>query len=214
MKSKLQMNKIISFTFLTIFSILWRTSSAQDSTSQISWISKHPIEFSMGSHAIGLPFSHFLSNPYYPEVNIGLQSNLIDKKNINLNIVNGIGFATHPFNGERYFVNTHLRFKYKFPLKIYSQIGLGISFNILTYPNNVYKLNNNGVYKETKGVETEWYSGFNIEVGYHLKRIERLELDLFSKYSAGVNPFHHPEIPVFPYNSIQIGVRFYINQNN
>ncbi len=207
------MNKIILFAFFIIFTILCRASYAQDSTDQVSWISKHPIEFSTGSHAIGLPFSQFLSSPFYPEVNIGIQSNLVDKGNVNLNTTNGIGFATHPFNGERYFVNTYLRLKYKFPLNIYSQFGLGIAFNILTYPNKIYELNNNGVYEETKSVETEWYSGFNIEVGYHLQRNKGLELDLFSKYSAGVNLFHHPEIPVFPYNSIQIGVRFYINQN-
>ncbi len=208
------MNKIILFIFLSMFIILSRTSCAQDSTTQTSWLSKHSFELSWGSHAIGLPFSQIFSSPYYPEVSIGIQTNLIDSKNINVNLVNGIGLATHHFNGERYFVNTFLRFKYKFPLRIYSQIGLGIAFNILTYPNIVYELSGNGIYKETKKTETEWYSGFNMEVGYHLKHSKRLELDFFSKYSAGVNLFHHPEIPVFPYNSIQIGVRFYVYQNN
>jgi hypothetical protein len=208
------MNKILFCTFSTILILLSRTASAQDSTSQTSWLSKHPIELSVGSHAIGLPFTHFLSNPYYPEINIGLQSNLMDKEHINLNIVNGIGIATHPFNGDRYFINTYLRFKYKFPLRIYSQIGLGIAFNILSYPNEVYQLNNSGVYEKTKKIETEWYTGFNMEIGHHLKTFKQMKLDLFLKYSAGVNLFHHPEIPVFPYNSIQVGVRFYINQNN
>lgn len=204
------MKKNTVFILLAAFNLFYTTSWSQDTISQVSWISKHPIEFSMGTHAIGLPFSRFLSSPYYPEINIGLQFNLLEKERINLNVLNGIGLAIHPFNGERYTVNTYLRFKYKFPLGIYSQIGLGVAFNVLTYPNEMYRLNSSGIYEEKNAVEIEWYSGGCIEIGYHLKCMKRLKLDLFSKYNAGVNFIHHPEIPIFPYNSIQLGIRFYI----
>lgn len=204
------MKKNIIFILLVVFNLSYTRSWAQDSTSQTSWMSKHPIELSLGTHAIGLPFSRFLSSPYYPEINVGLQFNLLEKKRFNLNIVNGIGLASHTFNGGRYSINSYLRFKYKFPLRIYSQIGLGIAFNVLTYPNEVYTLNSHGIYEEKNLVEIEWYSGVTIEIGYHLKGTKKLELDLFSKYNAGVNFIHHPEIPIFPYNSIQLGVRFYI----
>ena len=205
------MIKHISFIFI-LFIIHWHTSYSQDSTKDISWISKHPIEISIGTHAIALPFSFFLSRPYYPELNIGLQSTLMDKNKINLNMINGIGLASHSFNGDRYFLNTYLRFKYKFPLNIYSQIGLGVAFNILTFPNESYEINNHGVYEEKNSVETEWYSGFNIEIGYRITIYKHLDLDLFTKYSAGINLFHHPQIPVFPYNSTQFGLRFYFKK--
>lgn len=200
---------------ILIFTLLiscWQISNAQDVTNDSSWIGKHPIEISSGTHAIGLPFSNFLSSPFYSELNMGLQSTFSNKKNIALNMVNGIGFANHPFNGNRYFVDTYFRVKYKFPLNIYSQIGLGAAFNILTFPNESFELNSNGVYEEKKSVETKFYTGFNIEIGYHLTAIKKLNLDIFSKYSAGVNLFHHPQIPVFPYNSTQIGLRFYFKK--
>jgi len=200
--------------FLILFSILCNTSYAQDSTSKASWISKHPIEFSMGSHAISLPFNPSLFGLFYPEINIGFQSNFLDRKNININIVNGIGFASHLFQGEKYFADSYLRLKYKFPLKIYTQVGLGVALNLLTYPSPVYSLNSNGVYKEKNQVKTAVYSGFNLEVGYRLKCAKQLELDLFSKYNAGANLFQHPDISLFPYNSFQLGLRFYIQQNN
>lgn len=208
------MKKIKTFIFLTLFILIGKTSIAQENATKSTWISKHPIEFSMGSHAISLPFKQFLSSPFYPELNIGIQFNVLDKKKINLNVVNGIGFASHKFNGDRYFVDTFLRFKYKLPFNIYSQVGVGLALNLLTYPNEVYKLNNNGVYETANSVETELYGGFNIEIGYHLKLFKSSELDIFSRYSAGVNFNHHPEIPVFPYNSIRLGVRLYLNQNN
>lgn len=204
--------KLVFITWL--ISILFGeiTLLAQDSTNKVAWINKHPIEFSVGSHAIGLPFSNFLAPPYYLEMNIGLQSNLLDKKKINLNIVNGIGFAAHPFSGKRYFVDTYLRFKYRFPLNIYSQIGLGIAFNLLTYPDDVYTLNSDGFYEKKNRLEGKLYSGINLEIGYHLKSIKRLKLDLFLKYNVGVNLSYHPQIPVFPYNSIQFGTRFYFQK--
>ncbi len=205
------MKKRTYFIFI-LFIIGWHTSHAQNDTNDTTWISKHPIEISTGTHAIGLPFSHFFTAPYYPELNIGLQSTFMDKNRINLNMVNGVGLASHPFNGQKYFLNTYMRFKYKFPLNIYSQIGLGIAFNMLNSPNESYELNNNGVYEEKKNVETEWYSGFNIEIGYRITAIKRLGFDLFSKYSAGINLSHHPQIPVFPYNSTQVGLRFYFKK--
>ncbi len=208
------MNSVTLFYLLSVFTLSVLTCNAQDNNDQASWFSQHPIEFSFGSHSIGLPFNNFLSPPYYPEINIGLQSNLLIKKNINLNMVNGVGFAAHPFSGNRYSINTFLRFKYQFPLNIYGQIGLGPSLNILTYPNDVYELNSKGIYEEGNSMETKLYGGFNMEIGYRLKSIRHLELDLFLKYNAGVDFFHHPEIPIFPYNSTQIGTRFYINQNN
>lgn len=205
------MKRQTSFIFI-FFLICGYRSYAQDDTDNTSWISKHPIEISAGTHAIGLPFRHLLSGPYYPELNIGLQSTLMDRNKVNLNVVNGVGLASHPFNGNRYSLNTYVRFKYKFPLNIYSQIGLGVAYTILTPPNESYELSDDGVYQETRGLETEWYSGVNIETGYHITAVRRINLDAFFRYSAGINFFHHPQIPVFPYTSTQIGLRFYFQK--
>lgn len=191
---------------LTFISINYNTKG-QSSQDSLSWFSRHPIEISTGNAAIGLPFQPFLSPVYHPTVQVGLQYDLTSFSNFKVNTASTIGFTYHRYQGHYYSLGQSLRLKYISPIKLYAQLGLKVGFMAHQYPQEVFTLSSSGDYEVNRSwqVKGKMYTGLSFELGYFFPSKNS---SLFVQHHSGIGFIHHPEIPVFPYSSTQLGIRF------
>ena len=184
---------------------------AQNSIVKHSWLSKHPLEIGMGSNNVRLPFHSFMKTPFYCQINAGLQFNLTPQGRFQLNQYLGLGVALHPYNGNRFFVDTSFRLRYNSPIKTYVQVGIIAAFVIHDYPHDVFILNGNGGYERASRYQArkELLGGLSLELGHPFPFFDKGQFDVYFKYSFTVAGPNHPEIPVLPYTSLQLGCRIY-----
>lgn len=200
--------------FVSCFSLL--LSGLAQEENKANWWSSHPLEFSLGSNSISLPFKNFLGVvPFYPQFNVGLQHTYREKNNFSINQSIGLGLAFHPYHANRYFLDSHLRFKQKILKKFYAQAGIGLAFSLNTYPNTVFELNNNGIYEKAGRftLKPQLYAGLLMETGYVFPTESTFLNNVYLRYQTGVAGKYHPSIFVLPVNSFQLGIQFKLNKD-
>jgi len=178
------------------------------------WLAKHPIDFAFGNFLVGMPFSNIFINKFYPLVTIGTEFYYRNKNKSQIYQTAKIGGYYNKYNTSSFFINTEIGYRYTFGFGLFADANLGVGYSHLFHPNAIYKPNDNGEYEQVR----DWgkpsiMADYLLSIGYDFSKRLNKPASIFLRYGNYMQLFYNSDIPVLPQNSFQIGIRFFVNQN-
>ncbi len=205
---------IINGIALILFSIQIEIT-AQKANDKTGWFDKHPINISFGNASAGMPITDISVKPFYPILSLGTEFYYKQSDHSDFFQTANINYYYAKYSTSAIMFNTEVGYRYLFNFSLFVEGMLGVGYSHLFRPNAIYKLNNNGEYKQVRDYGTPTFmSDFSFSLGYNFFKKQQLPLHLYLKYGNYVDIFYAPDIPALPHNSIQIGARFFVHNKN
>lgn len=191
------MKKFLFFTFLLVTLYL----QAQN---------KNHYSIAFTNNSSSYPFntlSGFFKTPFHPGIELSWSRNIKEKKKHDWFRDVKLGYFYHRFVQHGIPIYLNYGYRYKYSKQFYSQISLGGGYFHSIPATEVLKLNDNGDYKNAKGIgRPQAMFALNIGTGYVFKLTNQQPLNLFLEYQARIQtPFVKSYVPILPYNQLAIG---------
>jgi hypothetical protein len=196
------MKKFLFFTFLLVTLHLQAQNRNYYSVAFTNNASSYPLN----------TFAGFFKAPFHPGIELGWSRNFKEKIKHDWFRDVKLGYFYHRFVQHGIPIYLNYGYRYKFSKQFYSQIALGGGYFHSIPATEVLKLNDNGDYKNAKGIgRPQALFALSVGTGYVFKLTNQQPLNLFLQYQARIQtPFVKSYVPILPYNQLAIGASFTI----
>jgi hypothetical protein len=192
-------------TFVLLYSLIFFTTKAQDK--QESVFNKFGFEIGAQFHSIALPFSDLKSNFSNPGISAAYEIAL--NKNKNLIFQTNSSFIFNKNLGNNFQLYPEIIFRPHFFKVMFTELKLGIGWQINFNPANTYEFNN-GQWTKTSSSKSQLIVPIGASVGFETKIFNK-NISPFVSYQTIPALFYDATIPLNFYSVINIGFIHHFN---
>lgn len=118
------------------------------------------------------------------------------------------GYFLHRYVQHAIPLYLNIGYRYKTLKGLYGETSLGAGYLHSIPATEKFKLDNDGVYKNNKGISRiQAMAAFTMGIGYTIHKAGRKPLSIFSNYQQRLQmPFVKSYVPILPYSSFMIGL--------
>lgn len=203
------MRKIgIAIICLLVFSL---TANAQKHSESL------PIEASLFNNGNFMPGGGTLgvwSPKIHPGIRIGSRYYYLEKEKWELFQTAKLGYFFHRHAQQAVQLYTELGYRHAVYKNLFAEARLGVGYMVSVPDMQLFSFDNGEYRSKSTKARSQFMGGVDIALGYDLKTLTQLPLDVYLSYQFWVqSPFVNGYVPVLPNNSIHIGAIYYLPKN-
>jgi hypothetical protein len=153
-------------------------------------------------------FTGLFKEIIHPGFEFGLGKNFSSKQHHDFFAELKAGYFFHRFVQHGIPIYLNFGYRYKILKELDTETSLGAGYLHSIPATAKFKLDDDGVYKNNKGVgRMQAMATFTIGLGYTINRMGTKPIRIFSNYQQRLQlPFVKSYVPLLPYNSFMIGI--------
>ncbi|HEX8546271.1 MAG TPA: hypothetical protein VF691_04870 [Cytophagaceae bacterium] len=174
---------------------------------------KYPFIFSIGNHAVSMPFYRMLRKPFHPAFAIGTELTYKRGKHGLLSQTLNLGYFYNKYNATGLSVQTELAYRYTTGIGFFGDAFIGAGYLHTFRVRKIYEADGKGDYVPVRDMgKPSVLASFSLGLGYDFSNKGHLPFALFARYQWFAQIPYVDPLPFWPQAITSIGLRFYFRK--